>query len=183
MRRYRTVPVRTRFLLTKQHVARQPGAEVAPHRGRSARRRRIERLWVAGALAYSVVRITIVQTFLARYGVNVWLYAAVDLGSTVPYAIGAARTVGAMVDGDRGAALRWGLLAAVAFVAPDVTIVLTSDQMPWTIYVVLALVVSALGTVAVLRLRGEYRRKRRAVVDAAYAPAVARASAPTSTSR
>lgn len=117
-------------------------------------------LWLAAALVYSAVRITLVHTFLGPYGLNIWLYAAVDLGSTVPYAIGSARAVGALVDGERGRAVRWGLLTATSYVLPDLTIVLTTRRVPLSTYLVLAVVLSTAGSLAVTRIRREVRSSR-----------------------
>lgn len=116
----------------------------------TARARRLHRAWIAGAVAYSLVRIVVVRQALGSYGVNVPLYAAVDLGSTLPYAYATSRAVQAFAARQRSTARRWALLASVAFVLPDLTLVLTAGRLPTFAYAVLATVLVTAAATAVI---------------------------------
>lgn len=97
-------------------------------------RRRLERWWLALVMTWSVCRVAAVWHWLDRYGVNPLVYALVDLGSSAPYALGSARTIGALIDRHYGRAVVWLPLAAACFAAPDVYIVAAGDEMPWGVY-------------------------------------------------
>ena len=105
-------------------------------------RRRLERWWLVIVLLWSALRITAVWHWLERYGVRPVVYALVDLGSSVPYAIASARTVGALVDRRYRHGAVWGVVAATCFVAPDVYVVAAGRGMPWAVYAVVGTVAS-----------------------------------------
>ena len=97
-------------------------------------RRRLERWWFGLVMAWSAIRVAAVWRWLDIYGVNPLVYALVDVGSSAPYALGSARTIGALIDRKYGRAAMWSLLAAVCFAAPDVYIVAAGHDMPWGVY-------------------------------------------------
>jgi hypothetical protein len=136
-------------------------------RGERSRRQRLERWWLVLVVGWSVLRIIAVWQWLEQYGVHPVVYALVDLGSSVPYAIASARTVGALIDRRYRHAARWGLLAVSCYVAPDVYILASGRQMPWAVYIVVAAVAVATGSLALATGRKEVTDGReRAVVDA-----------------
>ncbi len=128
--------------------ARRPGRSG----GRAAL---LERTWVLAALGWSGLRIWFVTATLRRYGVNPWLYAAVDLTSTVPYAVGASRTVRHLAARRTATATRWAALTSVCFVLPDLVIVLSGRGLPIWVYAVIGTVLT---TGAALALRDGRRR-------------------------
>lgn len=109
-------------------------------------RRRLERWWFVLVMAWSACRVVAVWRWLDTYGVNPFFYGLVDLGSSIPYALGSARTIGALIDRRYGRAAAWMLLATVCFAAPDVYIVAAGHDMPWGVYGV----VGAIAAVAAL---------------------------------
>lgn len=142
------------------------------------RRRRLERVWLGMVVSWSLVRIVAVWQLLEQYGVHPGVYAVVDLGSSVPYAIASARTLGALVDRRYRHGLIWGVLAATCFVLPDLYIVTSGRGMPWGVYAVVATVALTAGTWAVRAGWRDLATERRAealVVDresaGTYAPA------------
>jgi hypothetical protein len=127
----------------------------ADQRGDRSRRQRLERSWIVLVIAWSGLRIVAVWHWLEQYGVHPVVYALVDLGSSVPYAIASARTIGALIDRRYRHAARWGLLAATCYVAPDVYIVTAGQQMPWAVYAVVVTVALAAGVLALWAGRNE----------------------------
>lgn len=129
---------------------------------RSRRRRLLERLWILGSVAYGGLRIFIADRTVKRYGVNIWAFAAVELSTSWIYGLSTARVVGALVDRHVRLALKWGVLAAVTFLAPETFIILTGRDMPAIVYVIVLALVSVLGTAAVISLLRRVRAGRRA---------------------
>ena len=112
-------------------------------------RRRLERWWFVLVMAWSALRVVVVWRWLDKYGVNPIIYAFVDLGSSVPYSFGSARTIGGLIDRRYARAAVWFLLAAVCFVAPDVYIVSAGHGMPWGVYAVVGAIAAVAATWAV----------------------------------
>lgn len=111
------------------------------------------------------MRISAVDVWLTGYGVDPWIYAVVDLGSSLPYAIASARTLGALVDQRFRRATAWGALAAVSFVAPDTYIVTAGRALPWGTYVVVGTVAATAATLAVRSGRAQVAARRAALAD------------------
>lgn len=125
-----------------------------------SRRQRFERWWIALVIAWSAVRIVAVWQWLEQYGVHPVVYALIDLGSCVPYAIASARTVGALVDRRYRHAAQWAPVAAVTYLAPDVYIVASGQQMPWTVYAVVVTFALAAGGLALWSGRNDVANGR-----------------------
>src|ERR1700709_2284087 len=88
------------------------------NRDRVARRRHREHLWIIGVVAYTIIRFLIAWETLNRYGLNIWIFGVIDVGTAVPYAVGTARLVTSIVDRRLQAAAGWLVIAAISFIAP-----------------------------------------------------------------
>ncbi len=135
--------------------------DVAPDR--QAKRRRRELIWIAGVIAYTILRFAIAWETLNRYGLNIWIFGILDVGTAVPYAIGTSRLVTSMVDKKLQVAAGWLAVAAISFVAPYFYIVIAghNKSLPLAVWVVLALLVIALGANAALVINKRVRAARR----------------------
>jgi hypothetical protein len=117
-----------------------------------ARRRSLERIWIVGSMLYGGLRIFVADHTVRRYGVNIWGFAVVELGTAFVYGLATARVVGAMVDRRRDRITRWAPIALGSFLAPEAYIVLTGHRMPRVVYVAVGLLVVTMGTIAVVSL-------------------------------
>ena len=119
-------------------------------------RKAIERSWVIGVLLFVTVRFVLAYSVIAEKGrFAVIVFGILDLGTAVPYAIATARLVGSLVDRQVEAAARWGILAAVTFLAPYVWLAWAGreGQFPVVVYAAIALFVVSLGANAVFSIR------------------------------
>jgi hypothetical protein len=142
---------------------------------RKLRRKRLELLWIAVGFGYSLFRVFIANVTVKKYGVPIVGFAAVEILSSFPYSLGTARVVARLVDRNYPAAMRWGVLAAATFVAPELYIVFAGhhhcrrnpdcNRMPTSVYVVLALIVVLLGTVATIGVTRKVKQTRRDRLD------------------
>ncbi len=109
-------------------------------------------------MLYAGLRIALADAFLAEYGLNIVVFAVIELLSTPIYAIGTSRGVRAMMDRRRSLGLRWVMLAIAGFVAPDAYVIIAARHVPKSVYIaVLAWVV--LGTVlGIRRMRRQIKR-------------------------
>lgn len=136
-------------------------------------RRLLERGWIVVSTAYGGLRIYVADHTVARYGVNIWAYAGVELGSSVVYGLGTARLVGAVLDRRRSAALRWAAFAAVGFCSPETFVAITGQHMPPYVYVALAISLTTMGTLGVTTLVRRIRSARNGARPGGGDPAVA----------
>jgi hypothetical protein len=122
------------------------------------RRDLLERAWFVLSMLYAVLRIVLAGEFLVEYGLNLWVFAAIEFLSTPLYAIGASRGVRALMDGHRSSAIRWFMLAVAGFVAPDAYVVIAARHVPKSLYIAV-LVWVVLGTLlGFRRLRRQIKR-------------------------
>lgn len=124
------------------------------------RRRILQYAWLFSVVAWACFRIFAVDTWLKKYGVNTAVFAIVEIGSSVPYAIGSARFVTSLIDHRRTAAIWWGILAALCFIAPDLYMLTAGKSMPLITYVIIIGVLVILGTVSVVGFIRRYRQSR-----------------------
>ncbi|MCU1370085.1 MAG: hypothetical protein JWO77_1279 [Ilumatobacteraceae bacterium] len=146
------------------------GSPHFPDRPRSKLRQRLELSWVIGIVVFTLVRFFVARETLEKYGLNIWVFGFIDLITAVPYAIGTARVVGALVDRDLAGASKWAGIAAISFFAPYGYILWAGQDatFPTSVYVILGLLVAVFGANAVW---GIVRKVRAARADA-HAPAI-----------
>ncbi len=113
------------------------GREETP---RTARRKLLERVWVAVTISYGLARAVLVGATLSQYGVNPWGYLVIDLATSVPLGIATARVIGALVDRDMRAARNWAIVAVVTDFIPDIFILVVGRDMPVAVYVALGII-------------------------------------------
>jgi hypothetical protein len=124
---------------------------------RAELRRWLERGWFFVVVVYALVRIVLADKFLARYGLPIKPFAAVEVLSSMMYALASARFVGELVDGNHRKGGFFGLCSLVAFGAPDVFVIVASDHIPRSIYLVFALIVIGTVVFSVRELRVKMR--------------------------
>ena len=130
----------------------------------STRRKRLQIGWLIANVAYAALRTAIAWATVRRYGVNIVGFAIVEVGAAIPYGWATGKLIGALVDKDSKASMRYGLLSAALFPLPELYIGLTGDHMPTVVYVVLVLLVAALGTLAIISVLRRVRRTERATM-------------------
>lgn len=125
------------------------GAVTKDHRQLGA----LGRLWVVAAVAYGALRVLLVGTFIADYGLNIVVYACVEIVSSATLGISTARLTRnyrerRMVESQTGNTLLL-VAAASAYLAPDAYILAFAHRMPARVLVPVVVVV-AIGTVSAL---------------------------------
>ncbi len=128
-----------------------------------ARRKTLSRVWFGAVIAYSLIRAFVVWRALGDYGVNVWIYLAIDLVCAAIDGVNTARLVISLADERYHDARREGLIALATFIIPDLYIVYAGNKMPKSVYFVLgAIVILALiiGTIQVKKKVGKILAQR-----------------------
>ena len=131
-----------------------------------------ERLWFALSLVYAIIRVLGASAFLEKYGLNIVLFAIVEILSSSLLAVASAHVVRNVVGGPddqtitiRGGATkyrrrvgrirRWGALVVICFAAPDVYAYVATDHLPPALIglLLLALLVSAVSSAILIARR------------------------------
>jgi hypothetical protein len=117
------------------------------------------RAWSVGIILFSAARALLAWPALGRYGVNPWLFLALDLITAPPYGISQAVTVKILRDPTRPPrdAFAWGTVVVAMFLAPYAYIFLVSGEMPALAYAGLLAWIVLFGLLAVLRMARQVR--------------------------
>jgi hypothetical protein len=110
-------------------------------------------LWLAVVLGWSLIRIALASAYLSDYGVDIRIFALIEVVSSPLLAISTARLVESLVQRASLRILGHGLVALVTFAAPDVYLLASGRGLSWPVYAVIgALIISSSG-VSALQLR------------------------------
>ena len=126
------------------------------------RRPLVTRAWLAGSVAYGFLRIALVWTFLAKYGVNPILYGSVEISSSFVYGWASARVVLDVVDETWERLRLHAPVAVCAYLAPDACILAMVGSLPSGILRTLISIVVASATITTVGLVRTVRRSRAA---------------------
>ncbi len=105
------------------------------------RRRRLSYTWAAVVLAWAFIRTALVWAAVGDYGLNPWIYLAIDLVSATVSAISTPRMVLSFIDEHYVQAVGWAVIALVAFIFPDVYIFLGTRELPTGLIVIICVVI------------------------------------------
>jgi hypothetical protein len=106
-----------------------------------ARRRLLSRTWAGVVVGWSLIRTLIVWAAVGDYGLNPWIYLAIDLASAIVDAITTPRMVLSFIDDHLKKATEWALFSLVAFVVPDAYIFLGTRTLPTRIIVIIVAII------------------------------------------
>lgn len=107
--------------------------------------------WIVVVLGYAGLRAVVIGATLSKHhGVDPKPYFVVDACAAIVEAFAVSRAVPALIDRKRTIALRWGMLAAIMFIVPDVYIFVVGKNLPWPVYAIIGTVVSVTGTITVV---------------------------------
>ena len=111
-------------------------------------------------LMWSCVRIAAVRFWLSKYDLNTALFAVIELVSASVYGASSARLVIAMIDREHKSAMKWGMIAAAMYLAPDVYVLSAGNALPITAYVAIALLLVLTLFQLAWQLRGRLLERR-----------------------
>lgn len=144
---------------SRRRAARRKAVDTIGAPG-SDRRERLHFAWFTAVMLYAALRIVLITLFLEKYGVNPWIFGVIEVSSSIPYAIGSARFVTALVDGDNHGARVSAMVGLLGFVAPDAYILLSGTHVPGYVYVVIGTVIVISVFTAFFSIRSKVRSAR-----------------------
>lgn len=125
----------------------------------SARRRR---LWIAVALVYGAARVALAGAFLARYGLNVWVFGVVEMSSSFLLGLASGRLVESILRAERGRRLLLISGSLVGYATPDIYVLVFAGQFPATTLAVVVGVIVATTVASMVSFVAQLRNTRSA---------------------
>ena len=124
------------------------------------RDKRVQRLWILLVIAWACIRAIVIRDVFSSYGVNPWIYFAVDLFSGIPYAIYSARFVVNFLDKDWDKS-RWNAaMTAMYFYIPDVYVLAASKNAPKSLVIGFLISVLIFSIFALVGIRKNIKDKK-----------------------
>ena len=122
------------------------------------RRRRLSNTWAGFVVGWSFIRTLLVWAAVGDYGLNPWIYLVIDLACSVVDAITTPRMVLNFIDEQYRVAARWGAVALVAFIIPDLYIFEGTRTLPTKLIV---LICAIIGSTLMIGVYGVTRKVRK----------------------
>ena len=129
------------------------------------RRRRLSNTWAGMVVSWSFIRTLLVWAAVGDYGLNPWIYLAIDLSSAIVDAITTPRMVLNFIDEHYRVAASWGSIALAAFIVPDLYIFLGTRTLPTKLIVFICAIIATtliVGVVGITRKVNKGRAERKA---------------------
>ncbi|MFM8531464.1 MAG: hypothetical protein ACKOD2_17675 [Ilumatobacteraceae bacterium] len=117
----------------------------------------MRRVWIALAVGYGALRVALAGAFLTEYGLDLIVFALIELGSSLLFGICSGRLVESMVrrTGGRRTLLVTGVV--VGYGAPDVYVLAFAGRFPTSLLVVVIAVIVVSSIVSVVSFRRRAR--------------------------
>lgn len=122
----------------------------------------LSRTWAGVVVAWSLIRTLIVWAAVGDYGLNPWIYLAIDLSSACVDAITTPRMVLSFIDDHFRKATKWAFISLGAFIVPDLYIFLGTRTLPKRIIVLIVAIIVVTLTVGVFGIVRKIRVGRAA---------------------
>ena len=124
------------------------------------REKRVQQLWMLLVIAWVCIRAIVIRDVFGSYGVNPWVYFAVDLISGIPYAIYSGRFVINFLDKDWDKSKWYAAMTAIYFYIPDVYVLAASKNVPTTLVIGFLISVLIFSIFAVVGIRNNIKEKK-----------------------
>lgn len=125
------------------------------------RDKRTHFVWLLLVLAWAVFRAFAINKFFGDHKVNAWGYLAVDLASSLPYAMYSARAVVNFLDKSWLAFRRNVVLTAIFFYIPDIYVFIFARTVPASLYVGFGISIIFFSTFAFMSLRRDVGKDKK----------------------
>lgn len=123
----------------------------------ATRQNSLERVWFIVVVAWSILRVIFADVFFARYGINIWIFAGVEVVSTPVFAFATAEMVVALSQHHVRKSILWGFVTLTSFAAPDVYLLTTGKNLPWLAYLVVIGIMAIAGIMSFVKMRRKTR--------------------------
>ena len=120
-----------------------------------------ERIWASTIILYTFVATFIVWKALHKYGVNPYLFFLIDLVTSWFYGLASARLVVAIIHKRWSETQKWGWLAALNFMLPQIYILVSARHVPRDVYLIIYSAISVMIAFAIIGILSQIRTARK----------------------
>ena len=113
----------------------------------------VQKVWFGLIILWSFVRIATAELYFAKYGINIWIFAVIEIVSSPILARSSSRMAVALKYHEIRQSNLWGGLTMISFSAPDVYLLTAGRGLPWSAYGMVLLLMTVAGTTSVIKLR------------------------------
>ena len=121
----------------------------------------LKRVWMGVVLGYAVIRAALIWKVFAKYGVNPYIYLAVDLVSAYFYARYSTRLVEEFIRKNYRPTVKYMLLSILTNFLPDIYVLLTAKSLPEFIFRTFIQIILLFGLIAAIGIIREIRNRRK----------------------
>ena len=118
----------------------------------------VERLWILIVIIWGCIKALVINDVFAKYGVNTWIYLAIDLAIAIPYALSTARFVIFGLEKHWQKAWPYGVAAIIFHFIPDIYILAESRSVPKSIYLLFGLTVIGFTYLGYRNIRNQIKK-------------------------
>lgn len=132
----------------------------AKHWLRPANRAKFRLPWILANVGYDVIYTLVMLHVFSRYGITGWIYVTYILVFSLLFAWSTFELVGALVDNSPRKVVRYAVIAAAAFLAPDIYIVAATHDVPVGVWLILGTYICITATATTITVRKKAAAKR-----------------------
>jgi hypothetical protein len=118
----------------------------------------VERLWILIVIIWGCIKAVVIKDVFGKYGINTWVYLAIDLGIAVPYALSTARFVIFGLEKKWQKAWPYGIAAIIFHFIPDIYVLADTHSVPKVIYFLFGATVIVFTYLGYRNVRGQIRK-------------------------
>ena len=113
----------------------------------------VQKAWFGLIIFWSFVRIATAELYFSKYGINIWIFALIEIVSSPILARASSRMAVALKHHEIRQSVLCGGLTMVSFSAPDIYLLTAGRGLPWIAYGLVLLLMTVAGTTSVIKLR------------------------------
>lgn len=117
----------------------------------------VERIWILLVVVWGCVKAVVINDVFRKYGINTWVYLAIDLTIAVPYALSTARFVIFGLEKKWQKAWPYGIAAIIFHFIPDIYILAGTHSVPKSIYLIFGTTVIIFSYLGYRNIRGQIK--------------------------
>ena len=118
----------------------------------------VERIWILLVVVWGCVKAVVIKDVFGKYGINTWVYLAIDLTIAVPYALSTARFVIFGLEQKWQKAWPYGIAAIIFHFIPDIYILAGTHSVPKGIYLIFGITVIIFSYLGYRNIRGQIKK-------------------------
>lgn len=118
----------------------------------------VERLWVLIVIIWGCLKALVINDVFGKYGINTWIYLAIDLGIAIPYALSTARFVIYGLEKKWAKAWPYGIAAIIFHFIPDIYILAGTRSVPKVVYILFGISVIGFTYLGYRNIRGQLKK-------------------------